>query len=104
MSEPPVHLGRPIAHARSPANRRRWLGELARLLAFPSISADPRRSADVHAAATWLAAHLAPIGMHSAQVLPGAGGAPSVYAEWLGAPGRPTLLIYGHFGVQPPGP
>jgi acetylornithine deacetylase/succinyl-diaminopimelate desuccinylase-like protein len=94
-----------LTHARDPAVRERWLRELSRLLAFPSVWSLPSRRADVAATAAWLAAHLGQIGMEAAQVLPGAGrGAPSVYAEWLGAPGRPTLLIYGHYDVQPPGP
>jgi acetylornithine deacetylase/succinyl-diaminopimelate desuccinylase-like protein len=97
-------LTKPLAHARSATVRGRWLRELGRLLAFPSISAERARRGDVAATATWLADHLRQIGLDTARVLPpAAGGAPSVYGEWLGAPGRPTLLIYGHFDVQPPG-
>ena len=93
-----------LQHARRPSNRRRWLAELAVLLAFPTISSLPPHRGDIAAAARWLAAHLGRMGMQRARVLPGLGrGAPSVYAEWLGAPGKPTLLLYGHFDVQPPG-
>src|SRR5579862_5380155 len=80
----------------------RWLAELGELLAFPTVSAQPRHRPDLEAAARWLARHLAGIGMWHAQVLPGPnGGAPSVYADWLDARGRPTVLLYGHFDVQP---
>lgn len=78
-----------------------WLTQLGELLAFPTVSAQPRHRADIGAAAHWLARHLATIGLHRARVLPGEhGGAPSVYGEWLLAPGKPTLLLYGHYDVQ----
>jgi acetylornithine deacetylase/succinyl-diaminopimelate desuccinylase-like protein len=93
-----------LQYARRPASHRRWLAELVALLAFPTISSLPQHRSDIAAAAHWLAAHLGRLGMQRAQVLPGLGqGAPSVYAEWLHAPGKPTLLLYGHFDVQPPG-
>jgi acetylornithine deacetylase/succinyl-diaminopimelate desuccinylase-like protein len=92
----------PLHYSRLPANRKRWLAELSELIAFPSISAIPAHHKDIHAAARWLAQHLAQLGLRNAQVLPGAnGGAPSVYADWLLHPHKPTLLIYGHFDVQP---
>src|SRR5262245_7036285 len=83
---------------------RRWLRELAELLAFPTIASQPRHRPDLEAAACWLAAHARGIGLEHARVLPGAnGGPPSVYADWLHAPGRPVLLPYGHYDVQPAG-
>ncbi len=86
-------------------HRERWLNELAELLAFPTISAIPGHRRDTEAAALWLQRHLARIGLHHATVLPGPnGGAPSVYADWLLAPGQPTLLLYGHYDVQPVDP
>jgi acetylornithine deacetylase/succinyl-diaminopimelate desuccinylase-like protein len=94
----------PLAHARTPAMRQRWLRELAELLAFPSVSAQPGRRPALEACARWLANHLRALGLHDAQMLDGAGGPPSVYASWRGAPGRPTLLLYGHFDVQPAEP
>lgn len=88
-----------------PANQERWLRELGELLAFPTISAQPQHQRDIRAAAHWLEGHLIKLGLHHAQVLPGPnGGHPSVYADWLLAPGQPTLLLYGHYDVQPVDP
>jgi acetylornithine deacetylase/succinyl-diaminopimelate desuccinylase-like protein len=53
--------------------------------------------------AEFLVSHLRAIGMTRAEVMP-TGGHPVVYAEWLGAPGRRTVLVYGHYDVQPPDP
>jgi hypothetical protein len=95
----------PVSYCHFPSHRRRWLRELAELLAFPSVLAQPEHRPDLEAAAVWLRDHLARIGLHGTQVLPGAaGGLPCVYGEWLDAPGRPTLLLYGHYDVQPTGP
>jgi len=95
----------PLSYARQSTQHCRWLAELGQLLAFPSVSALPEQRQDLAAAADWLARHLASLGLHDPRVLPGpCGGAPSVYADWLGAPGRPTLLCYGHYDVQPAGP
>ena len=92
----------PLVYSRDPARRERWLSELATLLSFPTVSAEPQHHLDIAQAAGWLANHLGGIGLHHAQVLPGINGSPpSVYADWLGAAGRPTVLIYGHYDVQP---
>jgi acetylornithine deacetylase/succinyl-diaminopimelate desuccinylase-like protein len=93
---------RAIAYARQPANRARWIGQLGELLTFASISALPKHRADVRAAAEWLAGHLARLGLDGSRLVPGIdGGPPSVYADWRHAPGQPTVLLYGHFDVQP---
>jgi acetylornithine deacetylase/succinyl-diaminopimelate desuccinylase-like protein len=85
--------------------RERWLAELGELLAFPTISADLSQRAAIEGAATRLQHHLEKIGLRHAQILPGpALGAPSVYADWLSVPKQPTILIYGHFDVQPVDP
>ena len=89
-----------IAWARR--HRERFLAELAELIRFPSVSADPRRAGDVRGCADWLARHLRQLGLESV-VLP-TGGHPLVRAGWHGAPGRPTVLIYGHYDVQPVDP
>src|SRR5829696_5660748 len=70
---------------------------------IPSVTGDPRSAADVARSADWLAAHLRKIGLENVSVhrTPRH---PIVTADWLHAPGRPTLLIYGHYDVQPAGP
>lgn len=92
------------ALAYAQAARARQLGQLCEWLHIPSISTDPAHNADMLVAAEWLRGHLAGIGMQGAELLP-TGGHPVVYAEWLGAgPAAPTLLIYGHYDVQPAEP
>jgi acetylornithine deacetylase/succinyl-diaminopimelate desuccinylase-like protein len=92
---------RPLVYARK--HRSRFLKELKEFIRFPSISAQPKHASDIKACANWLAEHLRGIGMHASQIFP-TGGHPLVYAEWLGAPEKPLLLIYGHYDVQPPDP
>ena len=95
----------PLTYSRQSSRRDDWRDELGELLAFPTISAQPQHRRDIEAAAHWLKGHLARLGLHHVQVLPGpSGGAPSVYADWLLAPGQPTLLLYGHYDVQPVDP
>jgi len=84
-------------------HQSRFLDELVEFLRIPSISAIPAHAPDVQRAAEWVAARAARAGLEHAQVLP-TGGHPVVYADWLHAPGRPTVLIYGHFDVQPVDP
>ena len=81
----------------------RFLAELMALLRFPTVSAQPSHAADVAACARWLANHLAGIGLEHARVIR-TPRHPLVYADWRHAPGRPTLLIYGHYDVQPAEP
>jgi acetylornithine deacetylase/succinyl-diaminopimelate desuccinylase-like protein len=83
--------------------RNRFVSDLMDCIRFPSVSAQPQHAEDVRACAVWLVNHLRQIGMERAQVLP-TRGHPLVYADWLHASGRPTLLIYGHYDVQPPEP
>ena len=79
------------------------LAELIELAAIPSISTDPAHAADIDRAAAWVAAKLEAAGPFTVRAIP-TPGASIVYAEWLGAPGAPTVLIYGHYDVQPPDP
>ena len=67
---------------------------------MPSISAQPRYASDLKKCAQWLAAHLKSIGLEKVRVIP-AKKSPIVYGQWLGVPGRVTVLIYGHYDVQP---
>ena len=80
--------------------RGRTVTDLVRFVRHPSVSGD--RPAARRCAA-WLATHLHTLGLRSAEVVPTRGN-PAVIAEWRGAPGRPTLLVYGHYDVQPPDP
>lgn len=83
--------------------REQSLAELNDLLSIPSISSLPEHATDVQRAADWAANRLRAAGMEHVQILPTAGH-PVVYGDWLHAPGRPTILIYGHFDVQPVDP
>ena len=84
-------------------HHERFLRELKAWVAVPSISADPAHAADVRRSAEGVAERLREAGMERAEVLE-TGGHPVAYAEWLGAPGKPTILIYGHHDVQPAAP
>ncbi|HUZ76756.1 MAG TPA: dipeptidase [Chloroflexota bacterium] len=78
----------------------RWL---ERYLRLPSISSSPDHAADVRGCVEWTVAEMTRIGLHNGQLLE-TGGHPAAYAEWLGAQGAPTVLIYGHCDVQPVDP
>lgn len=80
-----------------------YLHTLEALLRIPSVSAQSDYTSDVRRAAEFLQQHLARIGLHQSRLIDGPGH-PLVYAEWLEAPGQPTLLLYGHYDVQPPEP
>jgi acetylornithine deacetylase/succinyl-diaminopimelate desuccinylase-like protein len=81
----------------------RYLDELLDFLRIPSISALPTHADDVQRAAQWVADRLQAAGIEGVRILP-TGGHPVVYGEWLHAPGKPTILIYGHFDTQPADP
>ena len=84
-------------------NKNRYLAELSDFIAIPSVSTNPENRKDVQRCAKWVAAHLKGIGMRGVRIFP-TKGHPIVYAEWLGAPGAPTVLMYGHYDVQPVDP
>jgi acetylornithine deacetylase/succinyl-diaminopimelate desuccinylase-like protein len=87
------------------ANQQLFLEGLMRLLRVPSVSTLPEHKPDVRRAAELLAGELEMMGMTRTELIEGrAGEHPLVYSEWLGAPGKPTLLLYGHYDVQPPDP
>lgn len=85
------------------AHGDRILGELETFAAIPSVSTDPAHADDITRAAAWVAARLRAAGPFDVRILP-TGGHPVVLAEWRRAPGRPTVLVYGHYDVQPPDP
>jgi acetylornithine deacetylase/succinyl-diaminopimelate desuccinylase-like protein len=91
------------AKAYARAHRGRFLEELKRLVRFPSVSAQTKHAADVRRCAEWLAGHLKGIGMEGVRVI-ATPRHPLVYADWKKAEGLPTVLIYGHYDVQPPDP
>ena len=79
------------------------LKELEDFLRIPSISSQPERADDVRRAAGHLAEQYERVGLENAEVIE-TGGHPAVYADWLRAPGKPTVLLYGHYDVQPVDP
>src|SRR5438132_5020396 len=74
------------------------------LLRIPSISALPDHAADTRRAAEFTAGLLRSAGMDNVHLAEPAQGYPVVRGDWLGAAGKPTLLLYGHYDVQPPDP
>ena len=84
-------------------NRDHYVDELKGLLAIPSVSALPEHKDDVKRCAEWCAAELRRIGLEHVELKPTPGN-PVVYGDWLGAPGAPTVLFYGHYDVQPVDP
>jgi acetylornithine deacetylase/succinyl-diaminopimelate desuccinylase-like protein len=84
-------------------SRNRYLEELTRFIAIPSVSALAEHAADTQACAGWLADHMRAIGLQNVRVI-ATPGHPVVYGDWLNAPGAPTVLFYGHYDVQPVDP
>jgi acetylornithine deacetylase/succinyl-diaminopimelate desuccinylase-like protein len=84
-------------------NRARFLEELKEFIRIPSISTSPDTAGDVERAAEFVAAALRKAGLENIEILPTARH-PLVYADWLHAPGKPTVLCYGHYDVQPADP
>ncbi len=85
------------------ANRERFLEGLKSWLRIPSVSTDPEHKPDIRRAAEFIASEMREAGLQNTGLIEGQGH-PLVYSEWLGAPGKPTLLFYGHYDVQPPDP
>lgn len=86
-------------------NRDRFLEDLNEVLRIPSISMDPEYNAETMRAAEWMADHLKKLGMENIEIMPTAeDGHPVVYADYIKNPDAPTVLIYGHYDVQPPDP
>lgn len=86
------------------SNRReKHLAQLIEFLCFPSISTLLENKEDVQATAEWLAGHMRGIGLEEVEIYP-TEGHPIVYGQWLEAEDRPTLLVYGHYDVQPVDP
>ena len=84
-------------------NQQRFLGELKNLLRIPSISTLEEHKSDIQKAAGFVADELRRIGMENVEVI-STQGHPLIYADWLHASGKPTVLMYAHYDVQPPDP
>jgi acetylornithine deacetylase/succinyl-diaminopimelate desuccinylase-like protein len=82
------------------------MDDLIRFLRIPSISADKSFAGEVRQAAEFVRDWLDRAGLENAQLVDSqeSGEHPIVYADWTHAPGQPTLLLYGHYDVQPPDP
>ncbi len=90
-------------HSYVQQHRPRLLEELKELIRIPSVSTLPEHKGDVERAAQFVADSLRSAGLENIEVIPTAGH-PLVYADWLHAPGKPTVLCYGHYDVQPADP
>ncbi len=85
-------------------HREQFLDELKEFLAIPSISTSSENIPDMERAAAWVADQLRSLGMNHVEIMP-TGGHPVVYGEWMGAgKSAPTVLIYGHYDIQPVDP
>ena len=85
------------------SNKDRYIDELKEFLRIPSISTLAENKNDMQSAARFVADKLKDAGLIKIEIFP-TEGHPLVYGEWLGAPGKPTVLIYGHYDVQPVDP
>ncbi|HVE12379.1 MAG TPA: M20/M25/M40 family metallo-hydrolase [Elusimicrobiota bacterium] len=84
-------------------NRRRFVADLSELVAIPSCSFPGFPPEEVERSAEAVAAYLKRVGLENVEVLRLPGAHPYVYADWLHAPGKPTVLLYAHHDVQPAG-
>jgi len=84
-------------------NKSALLADLFDLIRCPSVSTDPTYADGMARAASLLSARLNTIGLNDVQMLD-AGGHQAVFGQWTGALGKPTILVYGHYDVQPPDP
>jgi len=84
-------------------HQKAFLDTYQEILSIPSISTDPTKKDEIRRAAEWMASQLRGLGMKNVQIFPTAGH-PIVYGEWLEVKEAPTLLIYGHYDVQPVDP
>src|ERR1700761_8819674 len=96
-----------IAYAQK--NGQQFVEELKELLRIPSVSTSPEHAGDVRKAAEWAAEKLRAVGMENVRLIETTSekhknGHPLVFADWLHAPGKPTVLCYAHYDVQPPDP
>ena len=84
-------------------NREIFLSKYKEILAIPSVSTEKAHRPDIQRVAEWLSTQLQTMGMQKVHLFPTAG-SPIVYGEYLRVPGAPTVLVYGHYDVQPVDP
>ena len=98
-------MAQPADAALAYANEHRdaFLEDLKALLRIPSISTLPEHKGDIQRAAQFVADQFTAVGLKKVRLIKSAGH-PLVYGEWLEAPGKPTVLLYGHYDVQPVDP
>ena len=93
----------PTAAEHAAAQRDRYESELFDFIRIPSVSTLPDHKPDIERAAAYVRTQMEQAGLESVEVIRG-DGHPLVYGEWLGAAGKPTVLLYGHYDVQPVDP
>jgi acetylornithine deacetylase/succinyl-diaminopimelate desuccinylase-like protein len=96
-----MSISRPFQYAS--AHRPRFVKELGEFVRLPSISSQPKGAEGIERCAQWVARHLRKIGLERSTIIRTARH-PAVFASWEHAPGRPTVLVYGHYDVLPPDP
>ena len=96
-------MASPAALTYAREHQQQFLSELKDLLRIPSVSTLPEHKSDVRRAADFVAAQMRSIGLEHVEVI-ATPGHPLVYADWLHAADKPTVLCYGHYDVQPPDP
>src|SRR6185436_16837758 len=80
-----------------------YLTEYKEFLSIPSISTLSEHKPDIQRTAEWVSKQMTGMGLKNVEIMP-TGGHPVVYGEWLNAPGKPIVLVYGHYDVQPVDP
>jgi acetylornithine deacetylase/succinyl-diaminopimelate desuccinylase-like protein len=85
-------------------NREQFLNQLIDVLKIPSISTDTEYKNEVLRAADWMANHLKGLGIENVEIMPTEDGHPVVYGDYIKMPGARTVLVYGHYDVQPADP
>lgn len=99
----PAQSGSKAALRYGEQNGKRFVADLSELVAVPSCSFAGFPAAEVKRSADAVAAYLRRAGLENVEILTLPGAHPYVYADWLHAPGKPTVLLYAHHDVQPPG-
>lgn len=95
------HTDHAIEYAQQ--NRERFLNELKEFVNIPSVSTLSEHKGDMQRAAEWVTDQMRAVGLENVSILPTAGH-PVAFGEWLHAEGKPTVLVYGHYDVQPVDP